>query len=103
MKKLNQEIDRPITQLIRDLEKRGQLDRTLVIIASEFCRDMMIEGVPGSNAKDQSRLSRRPSCPHFYHDGHQPKDSLRVREAPIFSYQRCDGKTGNEHLYLTCS
>ena len=31
------------------------LDRTLVIVASEFSRDMMIEGVPGSNAKDQSR------------------------------------------------
>jgi len=103
VKKLKQEIDWPIAQLIRDLEKRGQLDRTLVIIASEFCRDMMIEGVPGSNAKDQSRLSRRPSCPDFYHDGHQPKDSLRVREAPIFSYQRCDEKTGNGHLYLTCS
>ena len=31
------------------------LDRTLVVIASEFSRDMMIEGVPGSTAKDQSR------------------------------------------------
>ena len=103
MKKLKQEIDRPIAQLIRDLEKRGLLDRTLVIIASEFSRDMMIEGVPGPNAKGQSRLSRRPSCHHFYHDGHQPKDSLRGRETPIFSYQRCDGKTGNGHLYLTCS
>ena len=30
------------------------LDRTLVIIASEFSRDMMIEGAPGSNAPDQS-------------------------------------------------
>jgi len=103
VKKLKQEVDRPIAQLIRDLEKRELLDRTLVIVASEFSRDMMIEGVPGSNAKDQSRLSRRPSFQHFYHDGHQPKDSLRVREAPIFSYQKSDGKTGNGHLYLTCS
>ena len=31
------------------------LDRTLVVLASEFSRDMMIEGVPGSTAKDQSR------------------------------------------------
>jgi Protein of unknown function (DUF1501) len=53
--KLKSEIDRPIAQLILDLEARGLLDRTLVIIASEFSRDMMIEGVPGSNAKDQSR------------------------------------------------
>ncbi len=48
-------IDRPIAQLILDLEKLGLLDRTLVILASEFSRDMMIEGVPGSTAKDQSR------------------------------------------------
>lgn len=55
VRRLKQEVDRPIAQLILDLEQRGLLDRTLVIIASEFSRDMMIEGVPGSNAKDQSR------------------------------------------------
>lgn len=54
--KLKQEIDRPIARLIRDLEERKMLDRTLVIIASEFSRDMMIEGVPGSEAKDQARV-----------------------------------------------
>jgi hypothetical protein len=52
---MKQEIDRPVAQLILDLEERGLLDRTLVILASEFSRDMMIEGVPGSAAKDQSR------------------------------------------------
>ncbi len=52
MKKM---IDRPIARLIVDLEQRGLLDRTLVIVASEFSRDMMIEGVPGSEARDQSR------------------------------------------------
>jgi uncharacterized protein (DUF1501 family) len=54
-KRMKQEIDRPIAQLVRDLEARGLLDRTLVILATEFSRDMMIEGVPGSTAKDQSR------------------------------------------------
>ena len=48
-------VDQPIAQLILDLEERGLLDRTLVILASEFSRDMMIEGVPGSTARDQSR------------------------------------------------
>lgn len=47
-------IDRPIAQLILDLEQRGLLKRTLVILASEFSRDMMVEGVPGSTARDQS-------------------------------------------------
>ncbi len=54
-KEMKAQIDRPIAQLILDLEQRGLLDRTLVVLASEFSRDMMIEGVPGSTAKDQSR------------------------------------------------
>ena len=53
--RMKKEIDRPIAQLILDLEERGLLDRTLVVLATEFSRDMMIEGVPGSTAKDQSR------------------------------------------------
>src|SRR5262249_20389601 len=53
--RMKKEIDRPIAQLVRDLEQRGLLDRTLVILATEFSRDMLIEGVPGSTAKDQSR------------------------------------------------
>jgi hypothetical protein len=55
VERMKREIDRPIAQLILDLEDRGLLDRTLVILASEFSRDMMIEGVPGSTARDQSR------------------------------------------------
>ena len=55
VERMKSEIDRPIAQLILDLEERGLLDRTLVVLASEFSRDMMIEGVPGSTAKDQSR------------------------------------------------
>ena len=53
--RMKKEIDRPIAQLVLDLEERGLLDRTLIVLASEFSRDMMIEGVPGSAAKDQSR------------------------------------------------
>jgi hypothetical protein len=55
VERLKKEIDRPIAQLILDLESAGLLNRTLVIVASEFSRDMMIEGVPGSKAVDQSR------------------------------------------------
>ena len=53
--RMKKEIDQPVAQLIQDLEAKGLLDTTLVILASEFSRDMMIEGVPGSNAQDQSR------------------------------------------------
>ena len=51
---MHKQMDAPIEQLIRDLEARGLLNRTLVVIASEFSRDAMIEGIPGSNAKDQA-------------------------------------------------
>lgn len=52
---MKHDIDRPIAQLILDLEERGLLDRTLVVVASEFSRDMITEGKPGSTARDQSR------------------------------------------------
>jgi Protein of unknown function (DUF1501) len=52
--RMKAEIDRPIAQLILDLESRGLLDRTLVILASEFSRDMIMEGKPGSKANDQA-------------------------------------------------
>lgn len=52
--RMKQEIDQPIAQLIRDLEERRLLDRTLVVLASEFSRDMIMEGKPGSNANDQT-------------------------------------------------
>ena len=47
------QIDRPVAQLIKDLEERGLLDRTMVILASEFSRDMLVEGRPGQKVKDQ--------------------------------------------------
>jgi len=54
MARMHQEIDRPIAKLVRDLEARNMLDRTLVIVASEFSRDALMEGRPGSNANDQA-------------------------------------------------
>lgn len=50
MKKM---IDAPVAQLIKDLEKSGRLDRTLIILASEFSRDMMVEGRPDAKVKEQ--------------------------------------------------
>ena len=55
MARMHNEIDRPIARLVRDLDSRGILDRTLVVVASEFSRDALIEGVPGSSARDQAR------------------------------------------------
>lgn len=46
-------IDGAISQLVLDLEERGLLDRTLIVVASEFSRDMMQEGKPDKPIKDQ--------------------------------------------------
>jgi hypothetical protein len=51
MKKL---IDASVAQLIRDLEARGLLDRTLVVLASEFGRDALTEGKVGREVRDQA-------------------------------------------------
>lgn len=50
---MKKQIDGPVAQLIKDLEKTGRLDRTLVILASEFSRDMMVEGRPGAKVQEQ--------------------------------------------------
>lgn len=64
---LHKEIDLPIATLVRDLESRGLLDRTLVIVASEFSRDAIMEGKPGSNASDQAtfKVDRLEEMKHY--------------------------------------
>jgi hypothetical protein len=53
LKEMKKMIDGPVAQLIKDLDQSGKLDRTMVILASEFSRDMMTEGRPGLKVKDQ--------------------------------------------------
>jgi hypothetical protein len=47
-------IDAPVAQLVRDLDERGLLDRTLVVLASEFGRDAVTEGKVGKEVRDQA-------------------------------------------------
>src|SRR5712692_3732625 len=53
---LKRTIDAPVAQLVRDLEARGLLDRTLIVVASEFSRDMLVEGKPDKKVKDQVQV-----------------------------------------------
>lgn len=50
---MKKQIDAPIAQLVLDLEERGLLDRTLIVVASEFSRDLLVEGKPEKTVKDQ--------------------------------------------------
>lgn len=60
------QIDSPISQLVLDLEERGLLDRTLVVLASEFSRDMMTEGKPDKKVKDQVEVPELIQDPKHY-------------------------------------
>jgi hypothetical protein len=67
--KMKQEIDRPIAQLVRDLDQRGLLDRTLIVLASEFSRDAMLEGSadnPAEQGIDLKRLGDKIDEPKHY-------------------------------------
>ena len=59
-------IDAPIAQLVRDLEERGMLDRTLIVLASEFSRDMMVEGKPENGVKNQVEVPDVINDPKHY-------------------------------------
>lgn len=50
---LKRQIDAPIAQLVLDLETRGLLNRTLIVLASEFSRDCLVEGKPDKRVPDQ--------------------------------------------------
>lgn len=50
---LKQSIDRPVAQLVKDLHERKLLDRTLIVLASEFSRSVLIEGKVDKRVPDQ--------------------------------------------------
>lgn len=67
--KMKQEIDRPIARLVRDLDERGLLDRTLIVLASEFSRDAMVEGAaekPTELGADQKKMGDLVLEPKHY-------------------------------------
>ncbi|MEQ8810799.1 MAG: DUF1501 domain-containing protein [Imperialibacter sp.] len=53
VEKMKELIDGPVAQLVKDLDESGHLDRTLIVLASEFSRDALLEGRPGEKVQDQ--------------------------------------------------
>jgi hypothetical protein len=60
-------IDRPIAQLVRDLDDRGLLERTLIVLASEFSRDVLVEGKENQQTKigGAAIAQRMPDEKHY--------------------------------------
>jgi Protein of unknown function (DUF1501) len=63
---MKKQIDAPVAQLVLDLEERGLLDRTLIVLASEFSRDLLIEGKPDRTVKDQVEVPDVMTEPKHY-------------------------------------
>ncbi|HUD46330.1 MAG TPA: DUF1501 domain-containing protein [Candidatus Baltobacteraceae bacterium] len=63
---LKKTVDGPIAQLVLDLEERGLLDRTLIVLASEFSRDALLEGKPDKPVKDQVEVPAKVDEMKFY-------------------------------------
>jgi len=61
MADLKKMIDAPIAQLVLDLEERGLLDSTLIVLATEFSRDTITEGRPEALVQDQVEVPAQMS------------------------------------------
>lgn len=68
-REMKRQIDAPVAQLVLDLERRGLLDRTLIVIASEFGRDMITEGKPEKQVRDQVANSQPEVMTEMKHYG----------------------------------
>lgn len=72
MVEMKKQIDRPIGTLIRDLDQRGLLDRTLVVIATEFGRTIASQPAAGTEPDGASET----------HDG----SSLTIENEKMFGF-----------------
>ncbi|HZR17665.1 MAG TPA: DUF1501 domain-containing protein [Verrucomicrobiae bacterium] len=63
---MKKQIDAPVAQLILDLEERGLLNRTLIVLASEFSRDALVEGKPDKAVKNQVDVPDKIEDTKFY-------------------------------------
>jgi hypothetical protein len=94
---MKQLIDRPIARLILDLEERGLLSRTLVVLASEFGRDMMTEGKPGKEVKDQVKQPEQmTSLQHYGMHRHFTEAGSVLLFGGGFKRGYLHGETANE-------
>ena len=63
---MKKQIDSPLSQLVLDLESRSLLNRTLIVLASEFSRDALIEGKPDKLIKNQVEVPDKVEDPKHY-------------------------------------
>ncbi len=102
MREMKQQIDRPIATLIKDLEERGLLDRTLVVIATEFGRT--IASAPAAGSEPDGFAERNTGANlvldnekmYGFH-GHFSSTSCQLLFGGGFKGGHVHGKTAPEH------
>ncbi|MGK0184871.1 MAG: hypothetical protein ACI9R3_000645 [Verrucomicrobiales bacterium] len=99
---MKRQIDAPIAQLIRDLKERGLLDRTMIVLASEFSRDMVVEGRPGAKVKDQVHVPDRiEETTHYGMHRHFTDGCSMLMFGGGVKAGQVYGKTANERPCIT--
>jgi hypothetical protein len=95
-------IDAPIARLIRDLDERKMLSRTLVVIASEFSRDMLIEGRPGHRLTNRIQVpDRLTEEKHYGMHRHFTEAGSVVLFGGGMKHGFLYGKTADERPFVT--
>ncbi len=102
MAEMKRQVDRPIAQLIRELDERGLLDRTLVVISTEFGRT--IASAPAAGAEPDGFAERNTGEKliienekmYGFH-GHFSSCNAMLFFGGGFKKGFAFGKTANEH------
>jgi uncharacterized protein (DUF1501 family) len=99
---MKQRIDRPIARLITDLHDRGLLDRTMVVLASEFSRDPLVEGKPNALVEKQAETPpQMQEMKHYGMHAHFTSAGTVVIWGGGFKNGFVYGRTADEHPCTT--
>jgi hypothetical protein len=102
MVEMKKQIDRPLARFIKDLDERGMLQRTLVVIMSEFGRTIASAPAAGAEAEgfaehhDGSQLTIADEKMYGFH-GHFSSTSSMVMFGGGFKGGYAHGKTADHH------
>lgn len=106
MREMKQQIDAPIAQLVRDLDHRGMLDRTLIVIATEFGRTIASQPAAGTEpdgateTHDGSELVIEHEGMYGFH-GHFSSTNCMTFFGGGFKRGLAYGKTADHHPMAT--
>jgi hypothetical protein len=94
------EVDRPMTALLKDLKQRGLLEDTLVVWGGEFGRTPMLENRGGTDNKLVGR-DHNPGCFTIWMAGGGIKPGLTYGETDPIGYEAITNRVSVHDLHAT--